>query len=104
MRTRMPDNIASHPLPHIEVPADQDGIDVLRVEIDTIDAELVRLIQRRTAISNAIGTARKTIGGPRIVYSREMAVLERFRDLGPAGTDLGMLLLSLGRGRMGKHT
>ncbi|MDQ6658707.1 MAG: chorismate mutase [Actinomycetota bacterium] len=105
MRTRMPDDTASHaPLPHIEVPVDQAGIDDLRVEIDAIDAELVRLIQRRTAISNAIGTARTAIGGPRIVYSREMAVLERFRDLGPAGTDLGMLLLSLGRGRMGKHS
>lgn len=105
MRTRMPDDTAAHaPLPHIEVPADQAGIDELRIEIDAIDAELVRLIQRRTAISNAIGTARKAIGGPRIVYSREMAVLERFRDLGPAGTDLGMLLLSLGRGRMGKHS
>lgn len=89
-------------LPHVDVPADQAGIDVLRLEIDEIDADLVRLIQRRTAISHAIGAARKNIGGPRIVYSREMAVLDRFRDLGPAGTDLGMLLLSLGRGKMGR--
>lgn len=104
MRTQMPEDAASQaPLPPVDVPADQAGIDALRIEIDAIDAELVRLIQRRTAISNAIGTARKAIGGPRVVYSREMAVLERFRDLGPAGTDLGMLLLSLGRGRMGKH-
>jgi chorismate mutase len=83
-------------------PADQDGIDKLRVEIDAIDAELVRLIQHRTAISHAIGTARKTLGGPRIVYSREMAILERFRSLGPAGTDLGMLLLAMGRGKLGR--
>lgn len=103
MRTTMDDHQAP-PLEEVEVPADQEGIDVLRLEIDQIDADLVRLIRRRTALSNAIGAARQAVGGPRIVYSREMAVLDRFRDLGPAGTDLGMLLLSLGRGRMGRHS
>lgn len=104
------DATASHsatgsPAPAVEeipVPENQDGIDTLRVEIDAIDAELVRLILHRTAISHAIGTARKTLGGPKIVYSREMAVLERFRALGPAGTDLGMLLLAMGRGKLGR--
>lgn len=95
-------NAAPADQPDIAVPADQAGIDVFRLEIDEIDAELVRLIQRRTALSRAIGLARKNFGGPRIVYSREMAILERFRDLGPAGTDLGMLLLSMGRGRLGR--
>ncbi len=90
------------PLPEIDIPVDQAGIDELRLEIDAIDAELVRLIQRRTAVSQAIGAARKSLGGPRIVYSREMAVLDRFRALGPAGTDLGMMLLSLGRGQLGR--
>jgi chorismate mutase len=86
----------------VPVPVDQDGIDKLRVEIDAVDAELVRLILHRTAVSHAIGTARKTLGGPKIVYSREMAILERFRALGPAGTDLGMLLLAMGRGKLGR--
>ena len=40
-------------------------------------------------------------GGPRIVYSREMAVLARFDDLGVEGRELGMILLRLGRGRLG---
>jgi chorismate mutase len=88
--------------PEIPVPVDQAGIDVLRIEIDEIDAELVRLILRRTAVSHAIGAARRSLGGPKIVYSREMAVLQRFRDLGPAGTDLGMLLLAMGRGKLGR--
>jgi chorismate mutase len=87
---------------HVPVPQDQAGIDALRLEIDAVDAELVRLIKRRSAISHAIGTARKSLGGPRIVYSREMAILERFRELGPAGTDLGMMLLAMGRGRLGR--
>ena len=86
----------------VPVPVDQAGIDTLRMEIDAVDAELVRLILHRTAISHAIGTARKTLGGPKIVYSREMAILERFRALGPAGTDLGMLLLAMGRGKLGR--
>jgi chorismate mutase len=91
--------LSAEPVP---VPQDQAGIDVLRLEIDAVDAELVRLIKRRSAISHAIGTARKSLGGPRIVYSREMAILERFRELGPAGTDLGMMLLAMGRGRLGR--
>ena len=86
----------------VPVPVDQAGIDVLRTEIDEIDAELVRLILRRTAVSQAIGAARRSLGGPKIVYSREMAVLQRFRDLGPAGTDLGMMLLAMGRGKLGR--
>jgi chorismate mutase len=86
----------------VPVPQDQAGIDALRLEIDAVDAELVRLIKRRSAISHAIGTARKSLGGPRIVYSREMAILERFRELGPAGTDLGMMLLAMGRGQLGR--
>ncbi len=43
-------------------------------------------------------------GGPRIVYSREMAVLARFRDLGAEGSELGMLLLRLGRGHLGSRS
>lgn len=103
MRTTM-DAAPDRPvdLPDIPVPQDSAGIDALRLEIDAIDADLIRLIKRRTAISHAIGSARTATGGPRIVYSREMAILERFRDLGPAGADLGMLLLSLGRGRLGR--
>lgn len=101
MRTTM-DKPEAAPLPHVDVPVDEAGIDDLRQEIDQIDRQLVELIQRRTAISHAIGASRQNLGGPRIVYSREMAILDRFRDLGPAGTDLAMLLLSLGRGRMGR--
>lgn len=90
------------PTGDVEVPEDQAGIDVLRTEIDAIDTELIRLIQRRTALSHAIGTARRSLGGTRIVYSREMAILDRFRELGPYGTDLGMMLLAMGRGRLGR--
>ena len=78
-------------------------IDALRTEIDQLDAEILRLIQRRTEVSRRIGTARMAAGGPRMVYSREIAVLARFRELGTEGRELAMLLLRLGRGRLGTH-
>ena len=78
-----------------------DDIDALRVEIDHLDAEILRLVKRRTEVSKRIGKARMAAGGPRIVYSREMAVLARFRELGSEGRDLALLLLRLGRGRLG---
>lgn len=73
----------------------------LRKEIDHLDSEILRLVKRRTEVSQRIGSARMAAGGPRIVYSREMTVLSRFRDLGAEGRELAMLLLRLGRGRLG---
>jgi chorismate mutase len=79
----------------------EDEIPALRAEIDVLDAEILRLIKRRSEVSQKVGKARMAAGGPRIVYNREMAVLERFRDLGSDGRELGMILLRLGRGRLG---
>lgn len=77
-------------------------LDELRGEIDQLDTEILRLIRRRTEVSRSIGVARMAAGGTRIVHSREIAVLARFRELGPEGRDLAMLLLRLGRGRLGR--
>lgn len=76
-------------------------IDALRKEIDQLDSDILRLIVRRTEVSRRIGAVRRAEGGPRIVLSRERAVLARFRELGPEGRELAMLLLRLGRGRLG---
>lgn len=73
----------------------------LRSEIDRLDAEILRLVQRRTAVSQAVGNARRAAGGPRVVHGREMAVLNRYRELGKEGYELAMLLLRLGRGQLG---
>lgn len=96
----MPD--AEMVLPDVPVPTTEEGITALRLEIDEIDAELVRLIKRRTAVSHAIGSARMALGGPRVVHSREIAILDRFRDLGQPGVDLALMLLDLGRGKLGR--
>ncbi|MGY1695708.1 MULTISPECIES: chorismate mutase [unclassified Geodermatophilus] len=81
-------------------PAD-DRIAELRDEIDACDAELIRLVQRRLAVSQEIGELRRATGGTRLSLSREQQVLARFQDaLGRDGAALGMLLLRQGRGRL----
>jgi chorismate mutase len=77
-------------------------IDDLRREIDRLDAEILAAVKRRTEVSREIGKARMASGGTRLVHSREMKVIERFSELGPEGKDLAMLLLRLGRGRLGR--
>ena len=76
-------------------------IDELRQEIDRLDATILEAVQRRTEVSQMIGKARMASGGTRLVHSREMQVIERYSALGPEGKDLAMLLLRLGRGRLG---
>ncbi len=76
-------------------------IDDLRLEIDQLDAEILAAVKRRTEVSQLIGKARMANGGTRLVHSREMKVIERYSELGPEGKDLAMLLLRLGRGRLG---
>ncbi|WP_123023329.1 chorismate mutase [Mycolicibacterium stellerae] len=76
-------------------------IDDLRLEIDRLDAEILAAVKRRTEVSQIIGKARMASGGTRLVHSREMKVIERYSELGPEGKDLAMLLLRLGRGRLG---
>ena len=76
-------------------------IDDLRQEIDHLDAAILEAVKRRTEVSKVIGKARMASGGTRLVHSREMKVIERYSTLGPEGKDLAMLLLRLGRGRLG---
>ncbi len=73
----------------------------LREEIDRLDAEILAAVKRRAEVSRQIGKARMASGGTRLVHSREMQVIARYSELGPEGKDLAMLLLRLGRGRLG---
>ncbi|MGO9693203.1 MAG: chorismate mutase [Mycobacterium sp.] len=76
-------------------------IEALRQEIDRLDAEILAAVKRRAEVSQSIGKVRMASGGTRLVHSREMKVIERYSELGPEGKDLAMLLLRLGRGRLG---
>ena len=79
-----------------------DDIDTLRLEIDRMDALILAAIKRRSAVSKKIGAHRMAAGGPRLVHSREVKVLDRFSSLGSEGHTLAMLLLRLGRGPLGR--
>ena len=83
----------------VDTPA---SIEELRAEIDRLDAEILAAVKRRAEVSQAIGKVRMANGGTRLVHSREMKVIERYSELGPEGKDLAMLLLRLGRGRLGR--
>ena len=83
------------------VPDTDDRIAELRGEIDACDAELIRLVQHRLAVSHEIGELRRATGGTRLSLSREQQVIARFQDaLGADGATLGMMLLRQGRGRL----
>lgn len=77
------------------------NIDELREEIDRLDREILAAVKRRAEVSQAIGRVRMASGGTRLVHNREMKVIERYSELGPEGKDLAILLLRLGRGRLG---
>jgi chorismate mutase len=77
------------------------GIEELRHEIDELDGEIIRLWQRRAAISHTIGDRRVAAGGPRIVLRREHEIIARYRAaLGPVGGTLALLVLQAGRGAL----
>ncbi|MGH3883149.1 MAG: chorismate mutase [Pseudonocardiaceae bacterium] len=97
----MPTHASTEAAPEVQGGSAAD-LAALRTEIDYLDAEILRLVQRRTAVSQEIGSARRAAGGPRVVHGREMAVLDRYRELGTEGRELAMLLLRLGRGRLGR--
>ncbi|NEK58077.1 chorismate mutase [Geodermatophilus sabuli] len=81
--------------------APDERIAELRQEIDACDAELIRLVQRRLAVSREIGALRSASGGTRLSLAREQQVLARFQaELGQDGATLGMMLLRQGRGRL----
>ena len=88
---------------NIEMVESQDlaSVDELREEIDRLDAAILAAVKRRAEVSQAIGRVRMASGGTRLVHSREMKVIARYSELGPEGKDLAMLLLRLGRGRLG---
>jgi chorismate mutase len=73
----------------------------LRARIDEIDGTLIDLWRERAELSRQVGAARVAAGGTRLALSREREILDRFHAaLGAEGTELGLLLLRAGRGRL----
>ncbi|MEU0838292.1 chorismate mutase [Streptomyces sp. NPDC005962] len=77
-----------------------DVIDSARERIDDLDGRILELIRERMAVSASVQEARIAAGGRRVHLSREMEILDRYRQaLGKPGTTLAMTLLELCRGR-----
>ena len=94
-------------MPGTEIDAESEkdqmpDIDQLRAELDNLDNIILGALYQRRAVSQAIGKQRMAEGGPRIVQSREMAIIERYSTLGKEGRDLALAVLAMGRGRLGR--
>ncbi|WP_019547012.1 chorismate mutase [Streptomyces sulphureus] len=76
------------------------GVAAGRAEIDALDERIVALVRERIEVSVRVQQEKIAAGGGRVDLAREMQVLDRYRGhLGRPGTELGMVLLRLSRGR-----
>lgn len=73
-----------------------------REEINSLDEQIIAAVKRRSEISKKVGAARMGSGGTRLVHTREIAIINQFREeLGEEGPNLAGILLRLGRGQLG---
>jgi chorismate mutase len=92
-------NVVTTPEPPSAPDSAEVEISRLRERIDEIDHTLISLWRERAALSQQVGAARVAAGGTRLALSREREILDRFNgELGPIGTQLGLLILRAGRG------
>ncbi|QPK83805.1 chorismate mutase [Corynebacterium qintianiae] len=83
-------------------PLSDAEIQKYRQEIDRLDRVILDAVKRRSEVSRAIGKTRMGSGGTRLVHTREVAIINQFRDeLGEEGPALAAILLRLGRGKLG---
>lgn len=83
-------------------PLSDAEIQKYREEIDRMDNVILEAVKRRTAVSKAIGKTRMSSGGTKLVHTREVAIINRFREeIGEEGPALASILLRMGRGRLG---
>ena len=74
-------------------------IDMLRGQIDALDAALIRIVAERARVSRRIQTARLNAGGTRVELGRERTVRNSYRDgLGADGAALAEAVLQVCRG------
>jgi chorismate mutase len=66
-----------------------------RTAIDSLDSQLVKVIKSRQEESQRIQQQRMAAGGPRVVLSSEMGIIERFTTaLGPVGAGIATDILA----------
>ena len=76
-----------------------DSIDMLRGQIDALDAALIHIVAERARVSRRIQTARMNAGGTRVELGRERTVRNAYQDgLGAEGARLAEAVLQVCRG------
>ncbi|MFF0161133.1 chorismate mutase [Streptomyces sp. NPDC005263] len=87
-------------LPALEELTDTDAVIArLRSRIDGLDAEILRLLDRRRELSGAVQQARIAAGGRRTAFGRENEIIKRYADrLGRPGGAIAMTVLEICRG------
>lgn len=82
-------------------PLSDAEIQQYRKEIDRLDRVILDAVKRRAAVSRAIGKTRMGSGGTRLVHTREVAIINQFREeIGEEGPALASILLRMGRGKL----
>lgn len=83
-------------------PLSDAEIQSYREEINRLDQVIRDAVKRRTLVSQAIGKTRLGSGGTKLVHTREVAIINQFREeFGSEGVQIAKALLQLGRGRLG---
>lgn len=83
-------------------PLSDAEIQKYREEINRLDGVILEAVKRRAQVSQAVGRTRMGSGGTRLVHTREVAIINRFRDeIGEEGPALATILLRMGRGKLG---
>ena len=83
-------------------PLSDEEIQRYREEINRLDRQILEAVKQRAKISQAIGKTRMGSGGTRLVHTREVAIINQFRDeIGEEGPALAGILLRMGRGKLG---
>lgn len=83
-------------------PLSDAEIQAYREEINRLDGIILDAVKRRAQVSQAVGRTRMGSGGTRLVHTREVAIINRFRDeIGEEGPALASILLRMGRGKLG---
>ena len=67
------------------------------LDLELLDLELLRLVTIRMELTRRCALRRNEVGQPRFNHGAELAVVERYRVLGPAGLELAALLLRMAR-------
>ncbi len=85
--------------PYAALAPEAETISALREQIDALDTALTNLILVRSQLSHRIQLTRMSVGGPRVLLSREREIRQHYRDaMGADGIVIAEAVLRVCRG------